>query len=156
MGLRDNIRTEEVRRLPLRQALLVGPETPIRTAIATMKAKQLGCVIVVDADDKPIGTFTERVVVRMLARYPEAVVADTVGEHLDTKWAVVRETDPVLKIVTAMQEQDVRFVVVTDEEGKAKALTGQKGLMEYIADHYPHQLLIQRAGRKPSSEREGA
>jgi hypothetical protein len=56
-----------------------------------------------------------------------------------------------------MQTKNLRFVVVTDEDGKAIALTGQKGLMEYVAEHFPQQVMVQRVGVKPySSQREGA
>ena len=43
--------------------------------------------------------------------------------------------EPVFAVLKGMQVEDVRFVVVLNEAGKAIALTGQRGLMEYIADH---------------------
>ncbi len=156
MGLQQSIQDEPVSRLPLREALLVGPETSPRVAIATMKAKQLGCVVVVDENGKPLGTFTESSLVNLLASDPQVLDQETVADFLDPKWAVVKQTSPVLEVLQAMHEQDIRFVVVTDEAGKAVALTGQKGMMEYVAEHYPQQVMVQRVGGKPSSEREGA
>ncbi|MEM9354346.1 MAG: CBS domain-containing protein [Planctomycetota bacterium] len=156
MGLQQSIKAEPVSRLPLREALLVGPETSPRMAVTTMKAKQLGCVVVVDGGGKPLGTFTESSLVNLLASDPGVLDHRTVADFLDPKWAVVRQTAPVLEVLKAMHEQDVRFVVVTDGEGRAVALTGQKGMMEYIAEHYPQQVMVQRVGSKPTSEREGA
>ena len=49
------------------------------------------------------------------------------------------------------------LTTVLDNDGKVIALTGQKGLMEYIADHYPGQIMVQRVGVPPYSQsREGA
>ena len=43
-----------------------------------------------------------------------------------------------------------RFLCVLDEDGRTRvALTGQKGLSEYIADHFPQQVMVQRVGGKP-------
>ena len=156
MGLLQNIHQETVSQLPLREALLVPPEESIRAAISIMKSKQLGCVIVVDGDGKPLGTFTERCVVDVLADNPEVLNTATVGEHLDPKWTCVLASEPVFAVVKAMKVENVRFVVVLDDAGKAIALTGQRGLMEYVAEHYPQQVMVQRVGSKPSADREGA
>jgi hypothetical protein len=69
----------------------------------------------------------------------------------------VKQSDPIVNVLLAMQAQNVRFVCVLDDEGRAVALTGQKGLMEYIADHFPGQIMVQRIGCAPYiQQREGA
>lgn len=156
MGLRQNIRQEPVTSLALREAITTSPSTPVREAVATMKKKQLGCVIVVNAQNEPLGTFTERSVVTLLHDNPQAFQTGVVGDYLDPKWTLVCQGDPVLEVIKGMQIEDVRFVVVVDEQGRAVALTGQKGVMEYVAEHYPQQVLVQRVGSKPPAYREGA
>ena len=47
-------------------------------------------------------------------------------------------------------------VVVTDDDGRVDALTGQKGLMEYVAEHFPKQVMVQRIGSPVIQDREGA
>ncbi len=156
MGLQENLASEPVTKLALREAVCVSPATPVRKAVDAIKDKHLGCVIVVDPAQKPIGTFTESMLVDLLVHQPKAL-EDRVDAHLDKKWARVKQTDPISSVLAAMQQQDLRFVVVTDEEGCAKALSGQKGLMEYIADHFPRRVLVQQVGAKPFiHEREGA
>ena len=53
-------------------------------------------------------------------------------------------TEPIANVIESMQSQKLRFIVVLDEQGKAVAITGQKGIMEYIADHFPRQIKVQR------------
>jgi predicted transcriptional regulator len=81
---------------------------------------------------------------------------EQVGNHLTPDWATVRQSDPIAKAVEAMQKHRMRFVCVTNVEGQAVALTGQKGLMEYIAEHFPQAVLNQTPGTKTSAGREGA
>ena len=156
MGLLQNIQREPVTSLTLREAITAPPTLPVPEAVTTMKKKQLGCVIVVDQQNKPLGTFTERSVVTLLHEDPNAFGSAVVGDHLDPKWSRVREKDPVLSVIKGMQIEDVRFVVVVDEQDCVVALTGQKGIMEYVAEHYPQQVLVQRVGSKPPAYREGA
>ena len=55
------------------------------------------------------------------------------------------------------EARGARFVCELDEQGKVKGLTGQKGLSEYIADHFPEQVMVQRVGGQPGmGTREGA
>ncbi len=56
-----------------------------------------------------------------------------------------------------MKIKNVRFLCVVDEDRRVVGLTGQKGLMEYVADHFPRQVMVQRIGCTPFlATREGA
>ena len=157
MGLRENLQNEPVSSLPLREAVIVYPSTTVRAAIGQMRENRLGCAIVVNDEGKPIGTFSEARLVDLLLANPSALDEDCVERHLDKDWAAVKLADPISSVLLAMQSKDLRFVCVTDETGKAKALTGQKGLIEYVAEHFPQQVMVQRLGGKPTIEkREGA
>ena len=156
MGLLENIRTEPVTRLALREAILVERSLSVREAVRRMKQKRLGCVIVVSSEGCPEGTFTEEELIHLLVERPQAL-DEQVGQHLSTKWAAVGHEAAIVQVLEAMQSQNLRFVFVTDDEGRAVALTGQKGLMEYIAEHFPRQVMVQRVGGKLAmEEREGA
>ncbi len=66
------------------------------------------------------------------------------------------QDDPAL-VLEVMEAKNIRFVVVLDEAGKVAGLTGQKGLMEFIAEHFPGEVMVQRIGTKHyPEEREGA
>ncbi|MCZ7644049.1 MAG: CBS domain-containing protein [Planctomycetota bacterium] len=156
MGLFEDLRSEPVSELAIRKALTVREDAAIGEAIPRMKAERLGCVILVDAAGKPTGTFTEEELIRLLAR-GQACLAESVGKHRAAAWASVSEDEPVGKVLSLMDSRNLRFVIVTDAAGKAVGLTGQKGLMEYIADHFPREVLVRHVGRKPYiHEREGA
>jgi len=157
MGLIENIQHEKVRDLPFREAIKITPDTSVSAAVDLMREKQLGCAIVVDQEDKPLGFFTERTVIDLLLEPATDLDAIRVENYRDPDWFCVQEDDPLMKVVEAVQDRGARFVCVTDAEGHVIALTGQKGLAEYVADHFPRQVMVQRLGGKPGTEkREGA
>jgi CBS domain-containing protein len=119
-----------------------------------MRQKRLGCVIVTNGADQPSGIFTERELLTLLG-VPDAM-EKPIGDYQTKEFAAVTEDDPIEEVIKAMQAKDQRFVVVIDRCGKAQALTGQKGLMEFIADNFPWQVAVQRVGMGASTMREGA
>ncbi len=155
MGLRENLLTESISQLPLREAIVVDPAVPICDAVMLMRNKRLGCVIVAEEDRIPIGVFTERELVQLLVR-DASLLDEPVRSHLVSSWAIVKQSDPIAKALEAMQNDCMRFVCVIDDGGQAVALTGLKGLMEYIVEHFPQAVLTQTPGTKTVKEREGA
>jgi CBS domain-containing protein len=157
MGLQSNIQSEPVASLPLREGIIVTADATVRSVMDRMRQRQLGCAIVVDPDGRPLGTFSGRSVIELLLQQPDQLEQLTVGRALDEAWYQVRNTEPIVTVLNLVQQQGARFVCVIDEQGRAVGLTGQKGLSEYIADHYPQQVMIQRVGGRPGQlAREGA
>lgn len=157
MRLEENIKKERVSDLPLRDAITVQRDTTVVAAIELMRERQLGCAVVVDADGKPVGTFSERTIIDLVLQQPDNLAALPVGEHMDEEWFSVKQTDSICTVMETIQRRGARFVVVLDDAGQVVALTGQKGLSEYIAEHFPRQVMAQSVGGKPGMDtREGA
>ncbi len=157
MGLREDIMNETVSELPLRRALTVHAELSINQACELMRENKLGCVFVVDEQDRPLGKFTERQVLKLVC---DCVSLDEpVGSRMVPipESGCVRMADPVVKVLEGMQQTRLRFLCVVDGEGKVVALTGQKGLMEYFTEHFPRQIKVQMMSSKMHmNTREGA
>ena len=157
MGLRENLQQECVKDLPLRKPILLPPTTSVAAAIGTMRERQLGCAIVVDAQQQPLGVFTERTVIDLALQAPDDWDVLVVNDHLETDYFVVAEDDPVCVLFKMVLDDAARFVCVVDGQGQPVGLTGQKGLAEYVAEHFPRVVMVQRVGGKPGQEtREGA
>lgn len=156
MGLYENMLTEPIRQLALRDAITMPAELSVRDAVLRMRDRKLGCVIVVDEQDKPLGMFTEAMLRRLLID-DRSALDDSVQNRMARQFPCAKITDPVVTVLEAMQAENHRFVCVVDETGRVAGLTGRKGLMEYIADHFPQTVLTERAGAEsPRSQREGA
>jgi CBS domain-containing protein len=156
MGLYENIRREPVSRLSLREPVVVGLEATVRDAVRCMRQRKLGCAIVVDEQNKPVGLFAESRLTRLLRECPSAI-EDPISKHLDREWPTVNLSDPISCVLAALEFANIRFLIVVDDRGRLAGLTGQKGLMEYVAEHFPRQVTVQRIGGKPfPADREGA
>ena len=156
MGLRQNAQTEPVSRLNLRKPILVDQNCSIRDAIQKMRQGKLGCVVVVDDKEKPLGLFTEAMLRNLLLQSPE-VVEEPVGDRMATVFPWVQLSDSIEMVLEAMELKNHRFVVVVDQDRRVVGLTGQKGLMEFVAEHFPQEVMVQRVGTKPyPNRREGA
>lgn len=156
MGLPENLQNEPVSRLALREPITVTPNETLRQAITKMREKNLGCVIAMDEQQKPAGMFTESMLTQLVAR-DAALLDQPLKEHLTERWTWVNLTDPISFVLEAMNEKNVRFLCVLDDEGCLAGLTGQKGLMEFVAEHFPRQVMVQRiGGTRYTQDREGA
>ena len=140
MGLRQIILREPVSQLELRELLTLKPNDTVKAAVKLMRTKRLGCVMIVDDQGKPLGEFTEHSLLKLLLDNPEAMSCE-LKDVMDDDWVTVKLADPISKVLDAMHD-GLRFVIVVDENGKGTHLTGQKGLMEYIADHFPRQVKV--------------
>lgn len=156
MGLRENIKTDSVEELAVRDLIAVKKTATVRDAVELMRKRRLGCVIVVDGKGKPIGKFTERQLLKMLLSDIGALDQPISKVMYDDPNAI-SEKASIQKMVELMEARRIRFICVVDEKGKAIGLSGQKGLMEYIAEFFPRQVKAQLMEPKLSmSQREGA
>jgi CBS domain-containing protein len=57
-----------VRHVMLRNVVTINPKTSIKAAIETLHDKHIGSLIITDSDQKCIGIFTERDVIRVVAQ----------------------------------------------------------------------------------------
>ena len=156
MGLREDMRNEPVAALDLREVITVSRSTRVSEAIALMRQQRLGCVVIVDDENRPLGKFTERLLIDLLLKHPDGLEQPVSG-HMAAAWGTVQLDDPIAMVIDMMQAKALRFIVVLDDDGHAVGLTGQKGLMRYVAEHFPRQIKVQRMRSKVGmDQREGA
>ncbi len=156
MGLRQTFKDEAVSKLPLRPVLTLPPDGTVRQAVALMKQHALGCLFVVDAGGRALGRFTERDLIRQLAADP-GVLDKPLSQVMTPPESCIEVGAPVEAVFNEMKDLGRRFICITDENGRMVGLTGQKGLMEYIAENFPRQVKVQMMQSKLyMDDREGA
>lgn len=156
MGLQENIQNDSIDQLQLREPVSVSPEVSLRETVTTMRNRNIGCAAVVDKDYKPVGLFTESMLTELLS-HGTLDLDKPVKEFMAERYPWVRTSDPIAELLEAMQLKNVRMLCVVDEQDRLVGLTGQRGLMEFVADHFPGQIMVQRIGLAPfPATREGA
>lgn len=156
MGLQENFRNERVDRLEIRNPVTMSSTGTVRDAMTMMRDSNIGCAIVIDDDRQPIGLFTESILTEILSR-GSFDIDESIEKHMATRFPVVKITDPIADALEIMQLKSVRLLTVVDEQNRVVGLTGQRGLMEYVSDHFPGQVVVQRICQPPYyRSREGA
>lgn len=141
MSLRQEILQAPVTELEWRKLLTIDGGASVQDAVNLMRENRLGCLVVTDEAGKAIGKFTERDLIRLLLLTPQAM-EQPVGQSMSGTWGTVTTDDTVGKVIECMDDRKLRFVIVVDEDGKPVGLTGQKGVVEYIVDHFPRQVKV--------------
>ncbi|MDP1614049.1 MAG: PAS domain S-box protein [Sulfuritalea sp.] len=110
-------------------------EESLGDVLRTMERRRISCVVVVDAERRPCGIFTEHDAVAMLA-------ADQISAT-----ARIRESmsSPVLTVPLAidcreaqlrMQQRTVRHLVAVDAEGRVVGVISEADFLAHLGDEY--------------------
>jgi len=156
MGLRENIMTETIGDLALRTLVIIQSDQTVREVCEALRQAKLGAAVTVDEAGRPLGMFNEKILMRILAENPQ-VVDEPVREYLTRSVVTVSRDDTIDTLIATMQTQKLRWVCVVDAAGKATALTGLRGVMEYVVEHFPRSVYSHPMRSKlATEEREGA
>lgn len=156
MGLKEDLDTTFVSELNIRPPVTVSKSATVREAVRVMRDAGLGCVVVVDEESKAVGIFTEALLRHGLNDSVE-MLDDCIANQMAERLPWVLPTDPARDILDSMEEFNIRFLAVLDEDHRVIGLTGQKTLVEFIAEKFPREVLTQDpTGHTVSQSKEGA
>jgi CBS domain-containing protein len=111
-----------VRHVMLRNVVTTDPKTSIRAAIETLHKKHIGSLVITDSDQKCIGIFTERDVLRVVAQ----------DVNLDTPIEEVM-TSNVITIGEEASLEEARRLIVTHAVRHLPVVNGQAKLVGLLS-----------------------
>ena len=156
MGLKEDLNTVTVSRMNIRRPVTIPKAGTVRDAVVTMRSAGLGCVIVVDDSEQAVGIFTEGML-RHGLNDSVSVLNEPLEDQMVARLPWVLPTDSVKMVLESMEEYNLRFIAVLDEDRRVLGITGQKSLMEFIAEYFPREVLTQDpTGVTLSRKKEGA
>jgi CBS domain-containing protein len=116
---------------------IVSPEDSVLSAIELMVEHDQGSVIVVDDNEKVIGIFTERDVLRHYLTNPSKFLHLRVSEVMSSPVQTVSVDMNVSEALKVMNKRNVRRLPVVDKNGKMVGFVSWKELFTKI----PKELL---------------
>ncbi len=123
LRVRDVMRTGE--RFPR-----VGPETPVRDALAAMTRARAGSVAVIDARDKLLGIFTDGDFRRRIVR-DAALLTRPIREVMTPQPVTVRDSDLAVEILKTVETRRIDDLLVVDSDGRAVGLVDSQDLPRF-------------------------
>jgi CBS domain-containing protein len=121
---------EPLSSLTLRKPVCVPPDTPARAAIRLMNDERIGAVMVT-ADERLVGMFTERDVLKKIVG-GSADIDAPVRELMTPSPSCLRLEDAIVFALKLMHEGGFRHVPLIDERGRPAALVSVKDAVEFL------------------------
>lgn len=135
MKLRENLLSDSVSLLERSTLVEVLPSVAVGDAIAMMRARRCGCVLVSEGE-RLLGVFTERdVLKRVLAA--GADLRTRIDAFMTANPVTIRPADSVGLVIRRMLDGGYRHLPVVDEDGRAAGVVSVKGLIHYFVEYFP-------------------
>jgi len=116
-----------------RKPLVLKPSATVREAIELMASENVGSVVVVDDDMRPIGIFTERdLLMKVCARGLDPGEV-RIEEVMTRDPIVVRESDTARKALEIMLHFGFRHLPVVDSEGRLVGVVSIRDVSQPLA-----------------------
>ncbi|MGD9022372.1 MAG: CBS domain-containing protein [Deltaproteobacteria bacterium] len=113
----------------------VSPTTSVSEVIRTMHSKNISCIVVVEAN-KPIGIFTERNVVQVLAERGPDFDGREIRALMSSPVLTANQNVEVHIAYNLLVTHKIRRLVVVDDEGSVVGVITQSNLIEHLGYEY--------------------
>lgn len=133
-AIEQGLLKHRVRHLLPRAPLTTGPATKVRDVLRLMVEHSVGCVVVVDEDEKPLGIFTERDALLKLNTKAQELAEQPVADFMTAKPQTLALS---AKIAFAVQRMDLggyRHVPIVDEDGRVSGVISVRDILRYFTE----------------------
>jgi CBS domain-containing protein len=114
---------------------IVDPQDAVISAIEVMVENDVGSVLVVDKDEKLVGIFTERDLLRHYLETQSKFLYMTVGEVMSSPVISVTPDMKMADALDLMAEKDIRHVPVLDKDDRCVGYITWKNLFKQFSKH---------------------
>ncbi len=125
---------EEVSQIRITPVYCVQPEMKVDEVLALMWEKETSSVVVVDADNKPLGIFTSKDVLNKIAGNDELRVKP-IRDLMTAGPRTVYATESPAKALNLMAVGGFRHIPVLDPDGKVVGMLAPRRTTAYLQEH---------------------
>ncbi|HEX4145471.1 MAG TPA: CBS domain-containing protein [Pirellulales bacterium] len=123
-------------RICQRDVDIVGPKDSVLVAAERMRSRTVGCLVVVEQGQTPVGILTDRdLIIRVLAEERDAR-ATTVGEVMTRFPDLAQEDMPIETALGLMRRRAFRRLPVIDKHGRLAGLVTLDDILMLLAEEF--------------------
>jgi CBS domain-containing protein len=111
------------------KAITVEHDTPISQVAKIMKEKNIDSVLVLK-EDKIVGIFTERDLVKTIA--DNVSLNEPVSNYMSTKLITAKIDEPIVAVAYKMVEGNIRHLPITNEQGNLLGVVNIKDVLSLV------------------------
>lgn len=121
-----------------RDVLTTAPHRTLREVVRMLHEKGIGAVVVTGADGEVLGIFSERDLVRVLAKHGTGVLDDAVSRHMTARVITATDDMGVLEAMERMTQGRFRHIPVINN-GKLAGLVSIGDVVKYRIAEIEHE-----------------
>ncbi|MEZ4712878.1 MAG: CBS domain-containing protein [Caldilineaceae bacterium] len=148
MTLESELREEHVSHLDLSGFSRVVSGMTVRDVMSQMRAERHNACLITDADDKLVGIFTDRDVLRKVVNAPQKLDAP-IDEVMTKAPVTIRPDLSAAAALRTMDENHFRNLPAVDENGAILGDMTHQSIINFLAARYPVEIL----NRPPDPDR---
>lgn len=121
-----------IARLTSHEPITVSPDASVRTAAGQMEAKDVGMLVVVDAEERPVGIVTDRdLVLRCLAKGLDPA-RTTVDAVMSREPVLIAQDASVGDAIALMRHGNFRRLLVVGKDGRLAGIATLDDVMQLL------------------------
>ena len=115
--------------------ITIHPEQSLKEAIGLLVQNKIGALVVVDANNKPVGILSERDIIHAADRDGDTLFKQTVKENMTTNVVSATPQDDLHAVSSTMTDKHFRHMPVMDE-GKLAGIVSIGDVVKAQLDDY--------------------
>ena len=132
---------DEIGSLGLRPLIKVNKSTSVHEAFDLMAKNDIGCVLVEDDDEKLVGIFTERDMIRRVCGECAALDKHKVADYMSGNPDTLERQDSLAFALNRMCEYDYRHVPIIDSDQHPQGVVSMRDIVKQIGAFYRKEIL---------------
>ena len=130
--IEESLSKDRIETLNPAPAVSVPEDTPLDAAVAKMRQRKIGCLLVTDPEGRLSGIFTERDLINKVVGCVEDLDAHTVSEFMSHRPEAVRADQLLACALQRMKVGDFGYLPLVDEEGRPKQIISSRDIINHL------------------------
>ena len=140
MNLEQELKSELVTHLDLTDFSMADQETAVGDVISQMRSERNNVCLIVDADRKLVGIFSDRDVMRKVAGNP-GMLTQPIHTVMTAQPITITPDTSAAEALWLMDEKGVRNLPVVRADGTVIGELAYQAFINYLAARYPIEVL---------------
>ena len=131
---------DPIKKLNLRPVIKANHNQTIKEVVKILNEQHMGCVLVADDQDRTVGIFTERDILKRILQNNLDLNKEKLKDHMTKNPETLSEDDPIAYALNKMSAGSYRHIPIT-KKGEVKYILSVKDIVDHISMTYRPKVL---------------